>query len=64
MEEITDNFIDLKEEKKENITFTHLKLNGVNINRIKSYEIKKEKLDELELTLNISINPNKSSIQL
>ncbi len=64
MGEGTDNFIDLKEEKKENTTFTHLKLNGVNINRIKSYEIKKEKLDELELTLSISINPNKSSIQL
>ncbi len=63
MEEL-DNCIELYEEKIENEIITHLKLNSTKINRIKHYEIKKDELDKLELTLTIYINPNKSSIRL
>ncbi|MCI9000932.1 MAG: hypothetical protein HFJ26_08685 [Clostridia bacterium] len=59
-----DNYIELKEEKRNERVITNLKLNGVKISNIKSYEIKKEELNSLELTLKININPKKSSIEL
>lgn len=58
------NYIELKEEKTDGQIITNLKLNGVKVNSIKSYEIKKDDTDLLELTLKIIINPNKSSIEL
>ena len=45
-----DNYIELKEEKRNERVITNLKLNGVKISNIKSYEIKKEELNSLELT--------------
>lgn len=59
-----ENYIELKEEKMDSQIITNLKLNGVKVNSIKSYEIKKDDIDLLELTLKIIINPNKSSIEL
>ena len=59
-----NNYIELTEEKVEKTILTHLKLNGKEIYKILDYKIEKNSIYDMELTLKISINPEKSYIKL